>query len=244
MIRNRSSEYDSPLYSNYADATYDSFKEDVVNSMKSGTYSSLRHAAALSNVLGCAINSVYPQVISSCVNHKDLQRIFTPSAKRFESSGGTTTSVLWSHTSNVNLKNWLPNHFVLLASKHCLLPTPSTKHSPIKIAKNGKRSITFFFSPVHNKKIKVETIQPSAKHGDTMTKSERKLAGSATYDGTFDNKWTKKNPFIQPAGGDLYSYLYTICSKKVSCSHQGFGEISYPCYIQKPAKQSKEIGAT
>jgi hypothetical protein len=77
IIKNRL-EYDIPLYSSYADTTYNSFEEDVVISIKSGTYSSLRHIAALSNVLGCNINSVYPEVISSCVNRKDLNTVFTP----------------------------------------------------------------------------------------------------------------------------------------------------------------------
>ena len=79
IIRNRS-EYDIPLHSNYADVTSGTFEEDVVNCIKSGTYSSLRHVAALSGVLGCKINSVYPEVINSCVNRKDLHRVFATKA--------------------------------------------------------------------------------------------------------------------------------------------------------------------
>ena len=42
-------EYDIPVCSNYADAKYGDFEEDVVNSVKVGTFSGLRRVAALSN---------------------------------------------------------------------------------------------------------------------------------------------------------------------------------------------------
>jgi hypothetical protein len=70
--------------------------------------------------------------------------------------------------------------------------------------------------------------QLPSKHEDNK-KSERKFAGSATYDCKFDNEWIKKSPFIQHAAGDPYSFLCTICSKKVSCSHQGFGDVARHC---------------
>ena len=55
------------------------------------------------------------------------------------------------------------------------------------------------------------------------------MVGSARYHCQFDKKWTKKNPFIQSAAGDPYSFLCTVSSKKVSCSHQAFGDVVRHC---------------
>ena len=54
--------YDIPIYSNYADAEYGGFEDDVVSSVKGGTYSDLRHVAELSNAVGCNIQSVYAKI--------------------------------------------------------------------------------------------------------------------------------------------------------------------------------------
>ena len=134
IIKNRS-EYDIPLHSNYADVTSGTFKEDVVNSIKSGTYSSLRYVAALSRVLGCKINSVYLEVINSCVNRKDLHRVFATKTIEIKNYP-TTISVLWSHAANSNLRNWSPNHFVLLVNKNDLFSTPITQPSQLTTVKN------------------------------------------------------------------------------------------------------------
>ena len=52
--------------------------------------------------------------------------------------------------------------------------------------------------------------------------STRKLEGSATYHCKFDIEWSKKNP--RP-----HAFFCTICSKKVSCSHQAFGDVARHC---------------
>ena len=39
----------------------------------------------------------------------------------------------------------------------------------------------------------------------------------------------KKNPCIQPVKVDPHAFFCTICSKKVSCSHQAFGDIVRYC---------------
>ena len=97
IIRNRS-EYDITLHSNYADVTSGTFEEDVVNSIKSGTYSSLRHVAALLGVLGCKINSVYPEVINSCVNRKDLHRVFATKATEIKNESNHHLSFMVSYS--------------------------------------------------------------------------------------------------------------------------------------------------
>ena len=52
LLRNKL-EYDIPTYSNYTDAKYGGFEENVVNSVKVGKFSGLRHVTALSNAVGC-----------------------------------------------------------------------------------------------------------------------------------------------------------------------------------------------
>ena len=47
---------------------WDSFKEDVKESVKTDTYSSLTHMYSLSNLLGCRSVSTYPNTINPCVN--------------------------------------------------------------------------------------------------------------------------------------------------------------------------------
>ena len=59
--------------------------------------------------------------------------------------------------------------------------------------------------------------------------STRKLEGSATYRCKFDKEWPKKNPCIQPVKEDPHAFFCTICSKKVSCSHQAFGDVVRHC---------------
>ena len=54
--------YDIPIYSNYADAEYGGFEGDVVNSVKGGTFSNVRHVDELSNAVGCNIQSVYAEI--------------------------------------------------------------------------------------------------------------------------------------------------------------------------------------
>ena len=59
--------------------------------------------------------------------------------------------------------------------------------------------------------------------------STRKLKGYATYRCKFDKEWSKKNPCIQPVKEDPYAFFCTICSKKVSCSHQAFCDVVRHC---------------
>ena len=59
--------------------------------------------------------------------------------------------------------------------------------------------------------------------------STRKLEGSATFRCKFVKKQSKKNPYIQPVKEDPHAFFCTICSKKVKCSHQAFGDVVRHC---------------
>ena len=82
------------------------------------------------------------------------------------------------------------------------------------------------------KKIKKEKEVKKEEEGKTKEMknkkddhSTRKLEGSAMYCCKFDKEWSKKNPCIQPVKEDPHALFCTICSKKVSCSHQAFGDV-------------------
>ena len=47
-------------------SAWDTFEEEVSESVKTGTYSSLTHMYSLSNLLGCRIVSIYPNTINPC----------------------------------------------------------------------------------------------------------------------------------------------------------------------------------
>ena len=71
--------------------------------------------------------------------------------------------------------------------------------------------------------------------------STRKLQGSATYRCKFDKEWSKKNPCIQPVKEDPLAYFCTIFSKKVSCSHQAFGDVFRHCKTPLQIKFKDEM---
>ena len=86
------------------------------------------------------------------------------------------------------------------------------------------------------KKIKKEKEVKKEGEGKTEEKknkeddhSTRKLEGSATYRCKFDKEWSKKNPCIQSVKEDPHAFFCTICSKKVSCSHQAFSDVVRHC---------------
>lgn len=57
----------------------------------------------------------------------------------------------------------------------------------------------------------------------------------------FDKEWTKKNPFIQPVSGDQHSFFCTVCSKKVRCSHQAFGDVVRHCKSEMHKKFKNQL---
>ena len=80
------------------------------------------------------------------------------------------------------------------------------------------------------KEVKIEAEgKTEEKKNKEDDRSTRKLEGSATYRCKFDKEWSKKNPCIQPVKEDPQAFFCTICSKKVSFSHQTFRDVVGNC---------------
>ena len=92
MLRRRL-EYDIPIYSNYTEVTYEGFEEDIVNSVKVGTLSGLKHVTALLNAVGCNIQSVYSEIFITLVKREHLDKVIHPRI-----ASNKTTSILRSYT--------------------------------------------------------------------------------------------------------------------------------------------------
>ena len=106
MVKNRSL-YDACDFLKYG---MDNFKGDMLDSMRDEIYSSFRHMYRLANVVCCNIRSVYPKSKNLFVKRNDLSVTISPWVKT-----ENTPSILWSHTTNIDLEyDWQPNHFVLL----------------------------------------------------------------------------------------------------------------------------------
>ena len=56
------------------------------------------------------IQTVYPEVKGSLVNRNYVNVLITPSQMQHLK----VAYIMWTHTSNVDLHGWTPNHFVLL----------------------------------------------------------------------------------------------------------------------------------
>lgn len=52
-----------------------------------------------------------------------------------------------------------------------------------------------------------------------------KFSGAYKYKTKFKKEWSKTWKFIGPVPGDPYSFRCTVCSKNLSCSHQGIADV-------------------
>ena len=187
---------------------------------------------ALANVVGRNIRSFYPESKNPFVKRNDLNVTISPRVNT-----ENTASILWSHTRDTDLENdWLPNHFVLLIPERLIRVKPN-KTQPIR----RKCDITNFFDKIPSsksteKKAEVIQVPPSkrikkerkVKEGEGKTK-EKKNKEDDRYRCKFDKEWSKKNPCIQPVKENPQVFFCTICSKKVSFSHQAFGDVVRHC---------------
>lgn len=56
-------------------------------------------------------------------------------------------------------------------------------------------------------------------------KSKLKYSGAYKYKTRFSKDWTKTWSFITAVPGDRHSFRCTLCSKTLSCSHQGISDV-------------------
>lgn len=138
--------YDIAKYSNYSAASSNGFEDDIIKSLRKGSYSSIRHVSALCEVLNCNVVSIYPKVNSGLVNRSALHTTFEPLINSFK----TKIKIMWSHTVNsqINLQNWSPNHFLPCVNTNQISePSQKVKYKPASSHKPTKResSISTFF---------------------------------------------------------------------------------------------------
>ena len=86
-----------------------SYRREVLRTLKPFTFANMWHMFSLANVLGCTVQSVYPDVQNPGTN-RSLVNIFIRSAV----AADPNVKIMWSHCSNTSKKGWGPNHFVPL----------------------------------------------------------------------------------------------------------------------------------
>ena len=92
---------------------YACFRNEVMLSAKSDTHASLLHILANCNIFSVPINSIYPTVQNPGVDRDVHNQVFFPVGKTYyPESLNEIVTILWTHTSNTNLRGWKPNHFV------------------------------------------------------------------------------------------------------------------------------------
>ena len=258
-----------------------SYRREVLRTLKPFTFANMWHMFSLANVLGCTVQSVYPDVQNPGTN-RSLVNIFIRPAV----AADPNVKIMWSHCSNTSKKGWGPNHFVPLIpvgavgkqkgewvnvkgkrkigkrnaespvggqeKQKAESPVTGNKkqkvESPVKgnekpkaespVKGNQKQKVE---SPIKgnekwkaespvigNKKRKVE----SPVKGNEKRKAEspvneitgKKTKGAGKYDCTFKKDWTKEWSFIT-AANDPHSFHCVICTRDVSCKHQGRADV-------------------
>lgn len=58
-----------------------------------------------------------------------------------------------------------------------------------------------------------------------------KFAGAYKYKTKYSKEWKKKWPFIDSVRGDPYSFRCSVCSKNLSCGHQGSTDVQQQSVI-------------
>ena len=106
--------YDKLEYLKYITIKKEQFEEEVLDTIKDGSYPGIMQIKALAAVTKRHINSIYPMVENSIVDRSFFHRYITPSTNEESSSTEEVGvfNIMWTHTGNKALKGWHPNHFV------------------------------------------------------------------------------------------------------------------------------------
>ena len=100
----------SSVFVNAKDASA-SYRREGLRTLKPFTFANMWHMFSMANVLGCTVQSVYPDVQNPGTN-RSLVNIFIRPAV----AADPNVKIMWSHCSNTSKKGWGPNHFVPLIS--------------------------------------------------------------------------------------------------------------------------------
>ena len=108
--------YDKLEYLKYTTIKNESFEEEVLDTIKDGSYAGIMHIKVFAAVTNRHINSIYPIAENSLVDRSFFHRYIAPSTNEESSSTEKegVFNIMWTHTRNKTLKGWHPNHFV-----HC-----------------------------------------------------------------------------------------------------------------------------
>ena len=119
------------------------FEAGVISTIKPSKYSNMWHIFALSNVTGCSITSVYPEVRGSLVNRQYMNVTIVP--EKVRQSG--VAYLMWTHMNNTNLHGWSPNHFVPL------MPAVTAAQVPLQSPK----------PPTSDQSANIPSVSPSSQ---------------------------------------------------------------------------------
>ena len=90
-----------------------SHRREVLRSLRSSTFANMWHFFALANVIGCKVQSVYPDVQNPETNRSLLNIVVQPAAPALISNE-PSVMLMWSHSSSTNKRGWGANQFVPL----------------------------------------------------------------------------------------------------------------------------------
>ena len=195
------------------------FEAGIVDNIKPGTYSTMWHIFALSNILGFPIQTVYPDVRGSLVDRNYVNVRITPSHMQHPS----VAYVMWTHTRNVNLHGWTPNHFVPL------LPVPS-------VGAAQPSAPTQSSVPKESKK---RPQSPPRVPPSPFKKS--KYTGSFLYKSSFSSTWTQQWPCIIAVPGMPSKFRCTACNRDLSCAKQGIKDVKDHLNTKAHQTHAKEL---
>ena len=130
------------------DNLWGSFKKEVMLSTRNGVGASILHLFAICNVVKMIVNSIYPKATNPYVNRDVHNQMLFPLCQIYypENLDGMI-SILWTHSSNTNLRGWRPNHFVQcfpdvfdVSSSFVLLHTSSTEEKEVNIPSSQSKT--------------------------------------------------------------------------------------------------------
>ncbi|XP_015751340.1 PREDICTED: uncharacterized protein LOC107331282 [Acropora digitifera] len=177
------------------------FEAGIVDNIKPG--STMWHTLALSNILGFAIKTLYPDVRGCLVDQNYVNVRITHSHMQHPS----VAYVMRTHTRNIDLHGWTANHFVpllpvpLVGAAQPLAPTQSS------VPKESKKR------PQCPPRVPPSPFKKS------------KYTGSFLYKSSFSSTWTQQWPCIIAVPGMSSKFRCTACNRDLSCAKQGIKDV-------------------
>ncbi|KAK3092422.1 hypothetical protein FSP39_002648 [Pinctada imbricata] len=108
-----------------------SLQNEILRSVKNGYYSSLIHLYASVNALNRRIVTIFPSIQNVTINREVHNQTVRPLPQTSQRNG-PPLFIMWTHTSNTNLINWRPNHFVSCHEKSDSSQESTLEDPPLK----------------------------------------------------------------------------------------------------------------